>query len=198
MSTVRLGWAAATLLAVFCGAAAADDADWQTVTLADGITMDVPAVVHDNYKPSAESAKDGGVMYFEVTMDEFGDLACLLSRNDYSATFMRSTAIERLASRDRDSMCSAGDKVTGFDVGESESLSISGYAAGRCAAGYTDASDKQPGQVAAVMTVAAPDGFYMLSCTVYADTQDQATAHWVSQWQDIVHHVQESVKFPAT
>ncbi len=191
----RIAVTGCVLLAGLCAAAAADDNEWQTVSLDHGITMDVPVAVGADYKPNADGVKQGDLMYFDVTTDDFGDLSCLLSRGNYIKTFTRATAVERLADQNRNNMCYSGDNVTGFDVGESESLSISGYPAGRCAAGYTEASDKQPGQVAATMTVAAPDAFYMLSCTVYAESQSKATAHWMSQWQDIVHHIQESVKF---
>lgn len=157
--------------------------------------MDIPAVVAGDYKPTAADAKNGERMFFAVTTDMSGDLDCILNRNAYTKDFPRATAVERLADNDRDRMCYGGDKVTNFDVGESESLSISGYPAGRCAASYNDSSDKHPGQVAAVMSVAHPDGLYMLSCTVYADNDQEAIAHWMSRWQDIVHHIQESMKF---
>jgi hypothetical protein len=194
MTGIRSGWALPVLFAVCAVSAAGDSSEWQTVKLAHGITMDVPTVIGDDYKPSADSAKKGGLMYFGVTTDHSGDLSCLLTRGRYTKKFSRATAVERLADKSRDAMCYSGDDTTGAQMGESESLSVSGYPAGRCAESYTEASYKQPGQVTAVMTVAAPDAFYMLSCTVYTTDQDEATAEWMARWADEVHHVQESVR----
>ena len=193
MRTFLLGCAA--LLTAATPALADDSSDWQTVTLPRGVTMDVPAGIGPHYRPSAENAQKGDLMYFYAQTDDFGSMSCLLSYGAYTKTFTRAKAVERLADRDRNIMCDPGEGTTGADTGESESLSISGYPAGRCATAYTDPTDKGPGQVTATMTVAAPDGFYMLSCTVHAETQSHATSLWMSQWSKIVHHIQESEKF---
>ncbi len=194
MTTKRpAAFAVIFLLANTCGAAGADS-DWKTVELNGGITMDVPSVV-DNYLPSAKDAKSGELAQFFVNSPADGELDCLFSRYAYRVT-PRAGWIDKLAGDDRNVLCTMGDNHTDTEVGESESLSVSGFPAGRCAAAYTVPGDKSPGQLTADMTVAAPGAVYSLHCVVFEETQDDAVESWLDQWKDIVQHVQQSIHLP--
>jgi hypothetical protein len=183
---------AAGLSAGFCGTAMADS-EWQTVTLDGNVTIDVPAVVGSDYKPSGEGVNKGTVMFFAVTTDSHGDLECLLSHHPYTKDFTHTDAVEKLADSRRDVLCRPTDATIRSENDESESLSVSGYPAGRCAASYTDPSEKNPGMLDANMGVAAPDAFYMLSCTVSAAEQDDAVSFWMMRWDDEIQHIQQSL-----
>ncbi len=179
-------------LAALTGAAVGDD-DWQNVTLDRGITMDVPAAVHDRYKPAPNNGNT--LAAFAVSVEEFGNLFCSLGRNDYQPSFAREMAAAALTDKgSREALCSGLDGWTNVEIGESDSRSVSGYAAGHCASSYTVAKDKLPGHVTSVLAIAAPDGFYQFSCTLDAENQSEATAHWVSIWSPNVKHMEESIR----
>ncbi len=192
MRSVLLGLACIAAL----GSTAGADDTWQNVTLDDGITMDIPAVVGSDYKPDAKDLKKGDLMFFDVTGEEDGDLTCLLQRQFYAATFSHANALAGLATRHRDVLCTAGDGQTNTKVLESESLSVSGYPAGLCAASYTAAGDKQPGQVDSELAVVTPKAFFLLTCTLSMDEQDEAEIYWASDWGDTVDHIQQSLHLP--
>ncbi len=194
-SAIRTGslLAACAMLLPWATATAQTD-QWQKVHLDHGITMDVPAVVGNDYKPAATGTQDGDLMFFAVTTNNAGDMNCLLAIVPYSKTMTHVDVIEKLADSRRDGLCTAGDGQTGINVGESKSMSVSGFPAGRCAASYTIARNKQPGQITAMMGVAAPDAFYLLNCTVSADSQDDVKDDWTYRWESVVHHIQDSVQ----
>lgn len=178
-------------VAALTGAAAGDD-EWQNVSLDRGITMDVPAAVHEHYRPNP---KDGITLAaFDVSVDEFGNLFCSLGRNDYQASFTREMAAAALGTKNREALCSALDGWSNLDIGKSDSRTVSGYQAAHCAASYTKAGDKLPGHVISVQAIAAPDGFYQFSCTLDAENQSEATAHWMSVWSPNVKHMEESIR----
>jgi hypothetical protein len=180
-------------LAALTGAAGAGD-EWQNVTLDRGITMDVPAAVH-NYRTDEEHAKQGQLAFFAVSVEDFGDLFCDLGRSDYQPSFSREMAAAALADRgSREALCSGLDGWTNVQIGESDSRTSNGYSAAHCASAYTKASDKLPGHVSSVLAIAAPDGFYQFNCTLDAENQSEATAHWVSIWSPNVKHMEESIR----
>jgi hypothetical protein len=116
--------------------------------------------------------------------------------NGYKPDAKGATAIVRLADNTRDILYPAPDGATDSSLLESDSLSASGYPAGRCATSYRRANDKEPGQIVAAMGVAAPDAFYLLSCTVYAPSVGEVQFYWETTWKADAHHIEESVAFP--
>jgi hypothetical protein len=174
------------------GVAAADDV-WQTVTIEDGFTMEIPAVAGDRWKPSAEDAKTGELVVFGVTTDFNGDLICILSRNAYTDQFKQKDADARLATSLRNLMCAGGRADT--DISESESLTSNTYQAAHCAASFTDASTKQPGQAMSGFAIAAPKALYMLTCNTSAATKSDAAAN-LGFWSKHVRHIEASIHLP--
>ena len=181
---------AGTAMLLLCGIAAADS-DFNTVKLSGGGSIDVPAGAQGDFTP--HNPKSDTLLYFVATTRSDGDLDCMLSRYRYSKKLTRPDSIKKLTDDRRDTLCTAGH--ANADVGESESLTVAGFPAGRCAASYEDGSDKkQPGRVDAVMGVAAPGAFYLLSCTLHEPSADDATHEWMLGWNDEVHHVQQSFR----
>jgi hypothetical protein len=194
----NLGLVGSAILAIFSTTAVADS-EWQTVSLDNNssFTIDVPAVVGKDWLPSAEQRKQGELMFFVATTDSSGRLDCLLNETNYDKKFLRKDVIARLAiSSSRDLLCT-GNGFSNADVRESESLTSNGYPAGACAASYTDSSYRLPGQLVSTLAIAAPHKWYVLTCTVYDDSQADATAHWTSRWSNEVKHIQRSLRLPA-
>jgi hypothetical protein len=200
MRFFRLSILSAGLLLAFSSVAAADG-DWQTVSLDNNpdFTIDVPAVVGDDYRMDAKNLAKGNLAYFSVVTEHSGGMFCMLSRSPYDDKMNAQQAAEKLKTSTRDVLCSAGDNMTNVTVGESESLTSNGFPAGRCSASYTStsASEKDKGWVESVMMVAAPDALYQLNCELHTDSQDEATAQWVLRWADDIHHIQQSLHLPA-
>jgi len=173
------------------------DTDWQTVTLDNNpdFTIDVPNVVADNYKPGEKYTKQGDLMFIALTTDSQGDLDCMLSGSRYSKKLPHKDAVAKLSSPVREVLCTSDRKDV--DVGESESLTSNGLPASRCAASYTDSSEKQPGTLVSVLAIAAPHKFYLLTCNLHAESKDEAQAEWVLRWSDEVKHIQQSLHLPA-
>ena len=179
--------------AALAGAANGSD-EWQNATLEGGITMDVPAAVH-RYRTDDEHVKKGQFAFFSVQIQDFDDLTCTLGRNAYSASFTREMTAAALADKgSREALCSGLDGWSNVQIGESDTRSVSGYAAGHCASAYTVANDKMAGHVTSVLGIAAPDGFYQFSCTLDSPDQAEATAHWTAIWSPDVKHMEDSIR----
>src|ERR1700733_5490949 len=73
------------------GGGCADD-QWQTVTIG-GFTMDVPALVGGEYRPSPGSSEDN-LMFFGETDSDGSDMSCFLLRIPYTKEIPRETIIK--------------------------------------------------------------------------------------------------------
>ena len=181
-----------------CGGANAQDA-WRAVTLEGGVRIDVPAVVGEQYRSTAAQLASGDLMDFVVTTDDSGTLSCLLDRNAYHQPPIAPLGVAEMTtivtSDRRNGLCADG---TAVEVMLSKSAKTrEGYPAADCVAVKTDPSDViDPGRVEAVEGIAAPGGFYTLSCTVYAATRKEALNAWTERWGDEINHVENSLRLP--
>ena len=172
---------------------------WRAVSLDGGVRIDVPAVVGEQYRSTAAQLASGELMGFVVTADDDGTLSCLLNRYAYHRPPIASLGVAELTtiltSDRRSGLCAAG---TAVEVMLSKPATTrEGYPAADCVAVKTDPSDaKTPGQVAAVEGIAAPGGFYNLSCIVYAPTRKAALSAWTGRWGDEISHIEGSLRLP--
>ena len=180
------------------GQARADD-EWRTVALDGGVRIDVPVVVGDQYKSSAAQLASGDLMGFVLTTDASGSLSCSLIRYAYHqppiTPLGQAEMTTIVTSTRRDGLCDGG---TAVEVMLSRSAtSREGYPAADCVAAKTEAGDaKTPGRVESVEGIAAPGGFYTLSCTVYAATRKAALNVWFDRWAGEIDHVETSLRLP--
>ena len=203
--TRSLGWALAAAGATLIGAGAARaQADWRRVHLSDESTLDIPAVVGDDYKVPAELAQKGDLMFFTVTSGPAGELDCLLRRTLYGHGLpdapTRQDMFKTLDSKeDRLSLCAGRGDSERQAINEGGSLK--GYPSGRCVVGYTAtgqdaAAGPGSGRVVDSVTVAAPGGYYTLGCTLHAQDQRTAEREWFTDWRRLIEHMQGSLLVP--
>jgi len=197
MQFVKPAAAGMVIFVAFAGTAVADS-DWQTIQAAGDprITIDIPAAVHQE---SAADPKKGELMAFFAANSE-GDetLACFLNRNEYSKNMNAQAWQAALQSKDAAMMCDKnGANISNHELDTYASTTSSGYVASTCDAAYTDGSEKLKGGIISVMSIAAPDAFYTLTCEVGATDKDEAIAAWLVTWKDVVAHVQTSLQLPA-
>jgi hypothetical protein len=190
----HLTWAAAAIAVI---AAAKADTDWVTVKLAGkpDVTIDVPAIVAHEYLPGKKAAKSD-LMFIALTTQSNGDYSCMLSRHAYSKDFPRRAAEQSLNSAARDALCGALPGQSDNTLEKSEYLTSNGYAAGHCTASYIEHENKQPGQVIDLLAVAAPEGFYQLTCTGSDDSLEDARVMWGARWTGYAEHMRNSLHLP--
>ena len=201
-----LGLALAVAGATLIGAGPARaQADWRRIHLSDESTLDIPAVVGDEYKAPAELAQKGDLMFFAVDSGPAGELDCLLRRTLYGrglpdAAPNREDLFKTLDSKeDRLGLCAGRGDNEHQAVNDGGSLK--GYPSGRCVVGYTAtgqdaAGGPGTGRVVDSMTVAAPGGYYTLGCTLHAADQRTAEREWFNDWRRLIEHMQGSLLVP--
>jgi len=198
---LALAVAGATLIGA--GPASAQ-ADWRRIHLSDESTLDIPAVVGDDYKVPAELAQKGDLMFFTVTSGPAGELDCLLRRTLYGHGLpdapTRQDMFKTLDSKeDRLALCAGRGDSERQAINEGGSLK--GYPSGRCVVGYTAAGQDAAagpgtGRVVDSVTVAAPGGYYTLGCTLHAADQRTAEREWFNDWRRLIEHMQGSLLVP--
>ena len=178
-------------------AGARADTDWQSVSLAGGVGMDVPAVVK-NFRPDAGDP-DTELAYFDVNIEDDGDLFCMLQRLPYGGgNISRDTALVKLGSGGARAFCQEdGKDISGWEANDWDSRSVDHVAGGSCSAAYTDASEKdQPGTVETALLAAGRSHLFVLTCKVSHVDKDEAIASYVATWEDVIKHVQDSLRLP--
>jgi hypothetical protein len=196
MRVLRRSLVFSALCAALLGSARADS-EWQSVSLADGVGMDVPAVVK-NFRPEAGDP-DTELAYFDVDIEDEGDLFCMLQRLPYGGdNISRETALVKLGSGGARAFCQEeGKDISGWEANDWDSRSVDGVAGGSCSAAYTDAGDKdQPGTVETALLAAGRNHLFGLTCKVSQTDKDEAIASYVATWEDIIKHVQDSLRLP--
>ena len=194
-----LGLALAVAGFAFTGPAAAQT-DWERVHLDDETTLDIPAVVGDDYHVPAKLAEQGDLMFFSVSSGESGLMDCLLKRTLYGpGRPTRQEMIATLKDDGRIDLCIG--RGTNRRKAINEGGSLKGYPSGRCVVGYTD-EDEGPdagpgtGRVLDTLVIAAPEAYYTLACTLRASDQRTAEREWFYDWRGVIQHMQGSMLAP--
>lgn len=177
--------------------------DWRRVHLDDETTLEIPAVVGDDYHVPAELAAKGDLMFFSVDSGKTTLMDCLLKRTVYgsgpSGPPSRDGMIATLKTDDRIDLCIG--RGTNRRQAVNEGGALKGFPSGRCVVGYTDA-DEGPdggpgsGRVLDTLVVAAPEAYYTLACTLRATDQRAAERDWFYDWRDVIQHMQGSLLAP--
>jgi hypothetical protein len=177
---------------------------WKRIHLTDESTLDIPAVVGDEYKVPAELAQKGDLMFFSVSSGPQGELDCLLRRTLYGHGLpdapTRQDLFEMLNDKDqRLSLCTGKGDTERQAINEGGSLK--GYPSGRCVIGYTAtgqdaAAGPGTGRVMDSLTLAAPGGYYTFGCTLRASDQRTAERTWFNDWRRVIEHMQGSLLVP--
>ena len=198
-----LGLALAVAGVTLAGAASAQT-DWKRVHLGDESTLEIPAIVGDDFKPPAELQAKGDLMFFSVQSGAAGELDCLLRRTLYGPGLPAApTRLEMFAKlqseEERLDLCTGHGDSERKAVNEGGSLK--GYPSGRCVVGYTAigqdaAAGPGTGRVMDSLTLAAPNAYYTLGCTLRAADQRTAEREWFNDWRQIVQHMQGSLLVP--
>jgi hypothetical protein len=194
-----LGLALAVAGFAFTGPAAAQT-DWKRVHLDDETTLDIPAVVGDDYHVPSKLAEQGDLMFFSVSSGESGLMDCLLKRTRYgSGRPTREEMIATLKDDGRIDLCIG--RGTNRRKAINEGGSLKGYPSGRCVVGYTDEGegpDAGPGsgRVLDTLVIAAPEAYYTLACTLRASDQRTAEREWFYDWRGVIQHMQGSMLVP--
>lgn len=189
-------------LAGFAGPAGAQT-DWKRVHLEDETTLDIPAVVGDEYHVPDELARQGDLMFFSVSSGQAGLLDCLLKRTVYGSGLQgppsREQMIDTLKAERRIDLCIG--RGTNRRQAINEGGALKGYPAGRCVVGYTDedegaAAGPGTGRVLDTLVIAAPGAYYTLACTLRAADQRTAEREWFNDWRNLIQHMQGSMLVP--
>jgi hypothetical protein len=191
-------------VAAFVMAGQADaQTEWKRVHLEDETTLDIPAVVGDDYHVPAELARQGDLMFFSVSSGQSGLMDCLLKRTFYgsgtSGPPSRDALVETLKTDARIDLCIG--RGTNRRKAISESGVLKGFPSGRCVVGYTDegqGAEAGPGsgRVLDTLVVAAPEAYYTLACTLRATDQRTAGRVWFYDWRGVIQHMQGSLHVP--
>ncbi len=191
----------ALALAAFASAApAAAQSEWRRVHLEDETTLDIPAVVGDDYHVPAELARRGDLMFFSVSSGEAELMDCLLKRTLYgSGAPSHDEMLDTLKSDRRIDLCIG--RGTNRRQAINEGGALKGFPSGRCVVGYTDdgegdAGGPGTGRVLDTLVIAAPEAYYTLACTLRASDQRTAEREWFNGWRGVIQHMQGSLLAP--
>jgi hypothetical protein len=194
-----LGLALAVAGFALTGPAAAQT-EWTRVHLEDETTLDIPAVVGDEFHVPAELARQGDLMFFSVGSSQATLMDCLLKRTLYGSGHpSRAEMIATLKDDGRIDLCIG--RGTNRRKAINEGGSLKGYPSGRCVVGYTDegqgaAGGPGTGRVLDTLVVAAPEAYYTLACTLRASDQRSAEREWFYDWRGVIQHMQGSLLVP--
>jgi hypothetical protein len=182
---------------------AAAQSDWKRVHLDDETTLDIPAVVGDEYSVPAELARQGDLMFFSVGSSQATLMDCLLKRSLYGSGApgppSRQQMIETLKDDGRIDLCIG--RGTNRRKAINEGGALKGFPSGRCVVGYTDEGEGPEagpgsGRVLDTLVVAAPEAYYTLACTLRAKDQRTAERDWFYNWRGVIQHMQGSLLVP--
>ena len=177
--------------------------DWKRVHLEDETTLDIPAVVGDEYHVPAELAGRGDLMFFSVSSGPAGLLDCLLKRTLYGAgppgPPSHDEMVDTVKAERRIDLCIGRGSNRRQAINEGGSLK--GFPSGRCVVGYTDegegdAAGLGSGRVLDTLVVAADRAYYTLACTLRAADQRTAEREWFYDWRGVIQHMQGSLVVP--
>jgi hypothetical protein len=177
--------------------------EWQRVHLEDETTLDIPAIVGEEYHVPAKLAGQGDLMFFSVSSDPAGLMDCLLKRTFYgvgpSGPPSRDEMVATLKDDRRIDLCIG--RGTNRRKAINEGGMLKGFPSGRCVVGYTDEGqgpDAGPGsgRVLDTLVVAAPEAYYTLACTLRAADQRMAEREWFYSWRGVIQHMQGSLLVP--
>jgi hypothetical protein len=174
--------------------------EWKRVHLEDETTLDIPAVVGDEYHVPAELARQGDLMFFSVSSDQAGLLDCLLKRTFYGAGApSHEEMLDTLKDDRRIDLCIG--RGTNRRKAINEGGRLKGFPSGRCVVGYTDegegpAGGPGTGRVLDTLVVATPEAYYTLACTLRASDQRAAEREWFYDWRGVIQHMQGSLLVP--
>jgi hypothetical protein len=174
--------------------------EWKRVHLDDETTLDIPAVVGDDFHAPAELETQGDLMFFSVSGGPAELMDCLLKRTLYGGGRpSRAEMIDTLKDDGRIDLCIG--RGTNRRQAINEGGSLKGYPSGRCVVGYTDAdegADAGPGtgRVLDTLVIAAPGAYYTLACTLRAADQRTAEREWFNGWRGVIQHMQGSMLVP--
>jgi hypothetical protein len=198
----RLGLALAVAGLALAGPAGAQT-EWKRVHLEDETTLDIPAVVGDDYHVPPELARQGDLMFFSVSSGQSGLMDCLLKRSVYgsgsSGPPSHDELVDTLKDDRRIDLCIG--RGTNRRKAINEGGVLKGFPSGRCVVGYTDegeGADAGPGsgRVLDTLVVAAPEAYYTLACTLRAADQRTAERVWFYDWRGVIQHMQGSLLVP--
>jgi hypothetical protein len=174
--------------------------DWKRVHLEDETTLDIPAVVGEQYHVPAELAGQGDLMFFSVSSGQAGLLDCLLKHTFYgSGAPTHDEILGTLTTDKRIDLCIG--RGTNQRKAINEGGTLKGLPSGRCVVGYTDEGEADPdspgaGRVLDTLVVAAPEAYYTLACTLRAADQRTAEREWFNDWRGVIQHMQRSLLVP--
>jgi hypothetical protein len=197
-----LGLALTVAVLALAGPASAQT-EWKRVHLDDETTLDIPAVVGDDYHVPAELARQGDLMFFSVSSGASGLMDCLLKRTFYgsgpSGPPSHDALVETLKTDARIDLCIG--RGTNRRKAINEGGVLKGFPSGRCVVGYTDdgeGAEAGPGngRVLDTLVVAAPEAYYTLACTLRATDQRTAERVWFYDWRGVIEHMQGSLLAP--
>jgi hypothetical protein len=192
--------------AALCGAAHAQTSaqldaktidDWRAVDLGQGVSIDVPKAVGDDYRPTNKA--DSGLMLFRVSVKDAGEMYCGLDRLAYDKPPLgmnRNRALDFLTNAAKGIFCQ--DVGVNLRPAFTEAAnSGQGYPGSRCVASYYQPhGDTADGDVVHARAVVAPDAVYVLTCTVRDKDQAKAELDWDSIWHKRITHLEDSLKLP--
>lgn len=195
-----LGLALALAVFALAGPAGAQT-DWKRVHLEDETTLDIPAVVGDDYHVPAKLAGQGDLMFFSVSSGQGSLMDCLLKRTFYGSggAPSRDEMVATLKDDGRIDLCIG--RGTNRRKAVNEGGILKGFPSGRCVVGYTDEGEGPgagpgPGRVLDTLVVAAPEAYYTLACTLRATDQRTAEREWFYDWRGVIQHMQGSLLVP--
>jgi len=184
-------------------APAAAQTQWKRVHLEDEATLDIPAIVGDEYHVPAELAAKGDLAFFTVSSGPQGLMDCLLKRTLFGAGLpelpSRADMVATVGANRRINLCIGRGENRRQAI--SEGGTLKGYPSGRCVVGYTDAGEQDPanpgdGRVLDTLVVVANDAYYTFACTLRAADQRTAEREWFNDWRGVIQHMQGSLLVP--
>lgn len=170
---------------------------WKSIDLGNGVSIDAPTAVGDNYRPTDK--QDAGLMLFRVAVKDAGEMYCGLDRLIYNRPplgMARTRAIDFFSNANMAIFCHG----VGNGVRERSAepvTSAQGYPGSRCVASYSDKpGDKSEGDVIQARAVVGNDALYVLTCTVSDRDQTRAETDWETIWRPRIGHIEDSLKLP--
>jgi hypothetical protein len=178
-------------LLVSC-AMAATGSGWKTVTVGGGVSVDVPTAVGKAYQPEADNKN--GLAHISTMLDKSTRMDCDLDHGPYTSNMTQDGVADKITSSPG-ILCQPIAGATGFKTLDSHATTSNGLKAGSCTSAST-LKEKLPGWVISAMIVAAPDGYYTLTCGFGTTTQAMAEAKWKTAWSARVAHIRGSLHLP--
>lgn len=190
-------WALAICALALSGGVAQAATSWQSVHLKDGITMEIPAAVGETYKPAPDS--DPRELLFMGAEAGDSTLFCDMMEMPYSEDAPRADYVKGAASDAGEGFCAQDDPlISNYLLNDAHSVKVDGTKAMRCVAAYSDAGDKaNPGKVVSFVILAGKKASYHLMCNVEQMNREGAIYAYVTDWKDVIDHMQQSIHLPA-